>query len=82
MGFGFEDIGYKTAELVIRVKKGESPARIPFQYIDRVRFFVNEEAARLQGLRLPESITDKADRIIRSSYRGERQSLPVTGGVE
>jgi ABC-type uncharacterized transport system substrate-binding protein len=64
MGFDFEDIGHKTAELIIRIKNGESPARIPFQYIDRVKFFINEEAARLQGIDLPESVLKKADKII------------------
>lgn len=82
MGFAFEDIGFKTAELVIRVRNGESPARIPFQYIDRVRFFVNEEAAGLQGVRLPESITGKADRIIRTSDRGGHLSPAETRGAE
>jgi len=82
MGFGFEEIGLKTAELVIRVKGGESPARIPFQYIDRVRFVVNEEAARLQGIRLPESITGRADRIIKLSGKSEGQPLAETGGAE
>jgi putative ABC transport system substrate-binding protein len=71
MGFDFEDIGYKTAELIIRIKNGESPARIPFQYIDRVKFFVNEEAARNQGINLPESVINKADKRIQSGEQGE-----------
>ncbi|MDD8030715.1 MAG: ABC transporter substrate-binding protein [Acidobacteriota bacterium] len=71
MGFDFEDIGHKTAELIIRVKNGESPARIPFQYIDRVKFFVNEEAARLQGIDLPESVLKKADKRIETTRQTE-----------
>lgn len=82
MGFGFDDIGTKTAELVIRIKNGESPARIPFQYIDRIRFFVNEEAARLQGIKLPESVTGKADRIISQPAGGPTLARPKVRGEE
>ncbi|MDH7492607.1 MAG: ABC transporter substrate-binding protein [Candidatus Saccharicenans sp.] len=77
MGFGFEDIGYKTAELVIRIKNGESPSRIPFQYIDRVRFFVNQEAAQNQGISLPESVLKKADRVIRAYGEDGEKSQPA-----
>jgi len=49
MGFDFSDIGIKTAELVIRIKEGESPARIPFQYIDRVRFLSMKRLLKNRG---------------------------------
>lgn len=72
MGFSFEDIGHKTAELIIRIKNGESPARIPFQYVDRIRFFVNQEAARKQGINFPETILKKAERVgLNSGSDGE-----------
>lgn len=74
MGFGFDDIGHRTAELIIRIKNGESPARIPFQYVDRVKFHVNQEAARMQGIDLPESITGMADLIINNSDRSGAQT--------
>lgn len=82
MGFGFDDIGHRTAELVIRIMNGESPARIPFQYIDRVKFYVNEEAARKQGLKLPASLTGMADRMINTSDRAGTQDLSRARGVE
>ncbi|MGB9893831.1 MAG: ABC transporter substrate-binding protein, partial [Candidatus Saccharicenans sp.] len=75
MGFDFGDIGQKTGELIIRIKRGESPARIPFQYIDRVRFYVNQEAARKQGLKLPEAIVKKADGIVHSSEQEGKRPL-------
>lgn len=72
MGFSFEDIGHKTAELIIRIKNGESPARIPFQYVDRIRFFINQEAARKQGIIFPEAILKKAERVeLNSDSDGE-----------
>lgn len=78
MGFSFEDIGHKTAELIIRIKNGESPARIPFQYIDRIRFFINEEAARKQGISFPEDILKKAERVDLNSDRAGEAFRPET----
>lgn len=82
MGFDFSDIGIKTAELVIRIKEGESPARIPFQYIDRVRFFINEEAAQKQGIKFPEKIIKRADRLVLTQPRREIPSLAGIGSAE
>lgn len=82
MGFDFSDIGIKTAELVIRIKEGESPARIPFQYIDRVRFFINEEAAQKQGIKFPEKIIKRADRLVSTQPRREIPSLAGIGSAE
>jgi len=66
MGFDFSEIGLRTADIVVRIRNGESPARIPFQYSDRVRFYVNEEAARKQGVKFSENIIKKADRLIKT----------------
>jgi ABC-type uncharacterized transport system substrate-binding protein len=65
LGFSFDEIGRKTAELVLRIKNGESPARIPFQYVDRIRLYLNEHAAEKQGVIFPDGLKKKADRIIR-----------------
>lgn len=69
MGFGFADIGKKTAELVIRVKNGESPALIPFQYMDKVLFYINEEASRKQGVSWPPQILKRADVILKTTNK-------------
>ncbi|MDD8019829.1 MAG: ABC transporter substrate-binding protein [Acidobacteriota bacterium] len=83
MGFDFTDIGTKTAELIIRIKEGENPARIPFQYIDRVRFFINEEAGQKQGVRFPEKIIKKADGVVKTRSEDEIMSpLMVGAGSE
>ncbi|HRD02154.1 MAG TPA: ABC transporter substrate-binding protein [Candidatus Saccharicenans sp.] len=79
MGFDFSDIGTRTADLVIRIKEGENPARIPFQYVDRVRFFINEEAAEKQGIKFPEMIINKADRLVKTQPKKEFLSTAGTG---
>lgn len=74
MGFGFAEIGKKTAELVVRIKNGESPALIPFQYPDKILFYINEEASKKQGIIWPRAMLKQADGIIRTTAREEGAS--------
>jgi len=64
MGFDFYEMGIKTGRLVVRVKNGESPGRIPIQTMDRVMLYVNPEAAAKQGVILPKGILDRATRSV------------------
>jgi len=64
MGFNFFDMGYKTGRIVLRVKNGESPGRIPFQSMESVKLFINIKAAERQGLRFSPGILKKADRVL------------------
>ena len=67
VGFDFYDMGYKTGQLAVRVKNGESPARIPIQAMTDVKIHLNLEAAARQGVIFPKSILDGASKIMRSS---------------
>ena len=67
MGFDYKDIGSKTADIVIRIKNGESPARIPFQYVDKLRLYLNEEQAKKLGLKFPRELIKKADGLIQQT---------------
>ena len=64
LGWDFYDNGLKSAELAVRVMKGESPADIPFQGLDEILLHVNLEAAEAQGLHIPESVLQRADKVI------------------
>jgi putative ABC transport system substrate-binding protein len=75
VGFDFYDMGYKTGQLAVRVKNGESPARIPIQVMTDVKVHLNLEAAAKQGLVFPKSVLDGAAKILRSSGAGP---APVT----
>ena len=44
--------------------KGESPADIPFQGLDKTLLHVNLEAADVQELHVPESVLQRADKVI------------------
>ena len=65
MGYSFFEMGYKTGQIVLRVKGGESPGQIPFQTMDKINLYLNLEAAAKQGVRFSESILKRADKIIR-----------------
>lgn len=64
LGYDFYEMGLKTGRLAVRVKNGESPARIPIQSMDEVRLYVNPVAAGRQGIVLPKDILDRAARSV------------------
>ena len=63
VGWDFFDVGYKGAEIAIRVIKGEDPAEIPFQKMETVIMAVNTNAAKIQGVSIPQSVINKADKV-------------------
>lgn len=64
MGWDFFEMGYKTGEVAVRIKKGEDPSRIPIQSMSRVRLHLNLDAARAQGVVFPPEAMERADDII------------------
>jgi ABC-type uncharacterized transport system substrate-binding protein len=60
----FYDGGREAALLAARVMRGENPATIPFVPIQTTRLFVNKKAAANCGLKIPQSILMRADKII------------------
>ena len=60
VGWDFYDMGYRSGQLVIRIKNGESPARIPFQAMSDVKVSINAEAASRQGVTFPPSLLKRA----------------------
>lgn len=64
LGWDFYDMGYKTGKIAIRVKNGENPATIPFQYMSETKLSLNLKAAEKQGIRFSEEILKRADEVI------------------
>ncbi len=64
MGWDFYEMGYKTGQIAIRIKNGESPARIPIQYMSNVKLHLNLMAARKQGVQFAPDIIRRADDVI------------------
>ncbi|NIO49897.1 MAG: hypothetical protein GTN73_10775 [Candidatus Aminicenantes bacterium] len=63
LGWDFFDMGYKAGEIAFRVKSGESPAKIPIQYMSKVRMHLNLDAADKQGIKFSDEVLRKADEI-------------------
>ncbi|MBM3311190.1 MAG: hypothetical protein FJY80_06755 [Candidatus Aminicenantes bacterium] len=64
VGWDFYAMGYKSGQLVLRVKNGESPASIPIESMTDVRIALNRPAASRQGVVFPEAVLKRANEIL------------------
>jgi putative ABC transport system substrate-binding protein len=64
LGWDFSEMGYKAGEIAVRVKNGESPARIPFQSMSKVELYINLHAAEKQGVKFSGEILKKASEVL------------------
>ena len=54
----------QSAILVDRVLKGANPAEMPVQYAKQFELIINSKTARMLGIVIPQSVAEKADRVI------------------
>jgi putative ABC transport system permease protein len=64
IGISFFENGYQAGLIMIRVLRGEDPAKIPFYRSTERRIIVDLNAARESGVTIPQAIIDKADSVI------------------
>jgi len=64
LGWDYFDNGYKSGVLALRVINGEKPADIPFQSLDKAKFYINRSACEKQDLIIPDHILELADKVI------------------
>lgn len=62
-GTDFRLIGVQAAKLVVKVLKGLKPADIPIETPDPLVLTINQNAAKAIGLKIPDKIVERADRI-------------------
>ena len=60
LGLNYGDIGRQTGKIVVRILKGEAPGAIASQTSATYELYVNAEAAKAQGVNLPESLMKTA----------------------
>jgi ABC-type uncharacterized transport system substrate-binding protein len=60
------DSGKLCATLAVRILRGESPAHIPIQALDRTKLMLNLPAAHAAGLTLPPDLIKNAEQVIRN----------------
>jgi putative ABC transport system substrate-binding protein len=68
IGWDFYDMGYKSGQIVARVKGGESPAGIPFQTMSDVRISLNLKAAARQGVVFSPEILRRANEVLNGEH--------------
>jgi putative ABC transport system substrate-binding protein len=76
MGWDFYDMGYKTGQIAVRVKDGESPGRIPILSMSDIKLYLHLGAARRQGVRFDDSVLKKADQVFEQEAATEGPSFP------
>lgn len=53
-GINYYELGKQTAKMAVRILKGEAkPATMPIEYLDTCDFVVNEETAKVLGVKIP-----------------------------
>lgn len=63
-GINYEKLGYQTGEMAIKILEGENPAEMPIETLENIELSVNKSAAERMGVKLPQSLLDKADHVI------------------
>ena len=51
--------------MAARVMRGESPAGMPFEPVEKTQFIINLDNAKQIGLAIPQKLIDQADKVIR-----------------
>jgi ABC-type uncharacterized transport system substrate-binding protein len=60
----YGEAGRESGLIAARVMRGENPAAIPFQRVQKTKLVVNLAAARGYGLTLPPALIQRADEVI------------------
>ena len=64
-GVNEREVGRMSAKYVQRVLAGTSPKELPVERYDRISLAINLRTAKALGLRIPNSVLDRADQVIR-----------------
>ena len=65
LGVNYRDLGRQTGRMVVRILEGEKPGDIKTQTSSNLQLFLNEAAAKKQGVMLSEELLNTATEIIR-----------------
>lgn len=64
IGIDYEALGRQTGEMALRIlRDGADPATMPVETAEAFTYMVNEEAARRQGVTIPEAILNEAETV-------------------
>ena len=64
IGIDYTELGRQTGEMALRIlRDGEDPAEMPVEKATEFTYVVNEEAAKNQGIEIPEDILAEAETV-------------------
>jgi len=63
-GLNFFSLGYSAGKIGVRILKGEEPGNIPWGRRGKFNLYVNERAARAQGVIISPGLLKKSDKIV------------------
>ncbi|GAA0785161.1 ABC transporter substrate-binding protein [Marinobacterium sediminicola] len=64
LGFNYHDIGRQTGDVIVRILKGEKAGEIPVRVATGSDLFVNTKMAGLMGVEIPQSVLERATKVI------------------
>ena len=65
LGIDYRDLGRQTGRMVVRILEGEAPSKIKPETSNNLQLFLNETAAKKQGVTLSEELLETATEVIR-----------------
>lgn len=65
LGIDYRDLGRQTGRMVVRILEGEAPSKIKPETSNNLQLFLNETAAKKQGVTLSKELLETATEIIR-----------------
>lgn len=65
LGMDYRDLGRQTGRMVVRILEGEDPGKIKTETSSNLQLFLNETAAKKQGVILSEELLKTASEVIR-----------------
>ena len=63
-GADFADLFRRSADYIDKILKGARPSDLPIQQPTKFLLVVNEREARERGIRLPQALLARADRVV------------------
>ncbi|XKG39576.1 ABC transporter substrate-binding protein [Marinobacter sp.] len=67
LGFDYYDVGRQTGAVVAKILRGEAPADIPVETVEKLSLAVNIAAADRMGITIPNAVIEEADEVLRET---------------
>ena len=64
LGVNYHQLGTETGKITAKILKGEKPGQIPVYHAKELDLMVNKKSASEQGITIPQSILEKAKKVV------------------